>query len=46
MGLQTPSASWVLSLAPPLETLCSIQWMIVSTHFCIFQVLAEPSMGW
>ena len=25
MGLQTPSASWVLSLAPSLGTLCSIQ---------------------
>jgi hypothetical protein len=25
IGLQTPSASWVLSLAPPLGVLCSIQ---------------------
>jgi hypothetical protein len=25
IGLQTPSAPWVLSLAPPLGTLCSIQ---------------------
>ena len=25
MRLQTPSAPWVLSLAPSLETLCSIQ---------------------
>jgi hypothetical protein len=24
MGLQTPSAPWVLSLAPSLETLCSV----------------------
>jgi hypothetical protein len=24
MGLQTPSAPWVLSLGPPLETLCFI----------------------
>jgi hypothetical protein len=28
MGLQTPSAPWILSLAPPLETLCSVQWMV------------------
>jgi hypothetical protein len=25
MGLQTPSALWVLSLASPLGTLCSVQ---------------------
>ena len=37
MGLQTTSTPWVLSLAPSLETLCSIQWMIVSIHFCIWQ---------
>jgi hypothetical protein len=42
MGLQTPSAPWILSLAPSLETLCCIQWMIVSIHFCICQTLAEP----
>jgi hypothetical protein len=42
MGLQTSSATWVLSLAPSLGTLCSVQWMSVSIHFCIFQVLAEP----
>jgi hypothetical protein len=42
MGLQTPSAPWVLSLAPSLGTLCSIQWIIVSIHFCICQALAEP----
>jgi hypothetical protein len=41
MGLQTPSAPWVLSLAPSLGTLCSGQWMTVSTHFCICQALAE-----
>ena len=44
MGLQTPSAPWVLSLAPSLGTLCSIQWMAVSIHFCICQALAEPLM--
>ena len=35
MGLQTASAPWILSLAPSLGTLCSIQWMAVSIHFCI-----------
>ena len=35
MGLQTPSAPWVLSLAPSLGTLCSLQWMAVNIHFCI-----------
>jgi hypothetical protein len=33
MRLQTPSASWVLSLVPPLGTLYSVQWMVVSIHF-------------
>ena len=42
MGLQTPSAPWVLSPAPSLGTLCSVQWMTVSSHFCICQELAEP----
>ena len=42
MGLQTPSAPWVLSLAPSLGTLCSVQWMTVSIYFCICQALAEP----
>jgi hypothetical protein len=41
IGLQTPSTPWVLSLAPSLGTLCSIQWMAVSIHFCICQTLAE-----
>jgi hypothetical protein len=41
MGLQTPSAPWVLSLAPFLQTLCSIQWIAVSILFCICQALAE-----
>jgi hypothetical protein len=26
MGLLTPSAPWVLSIAPSLGTLCSVQW--------------------
>jgi hypothetical protein len=37
MELQIPSAPWVLSLAPSLGTLCSILWMIVSIHFCIYR---------
>jgi hypothetical protein len=41
-GMQTPSAPWVLSLAPLLEALCSIQWMAVSIHFYTSQALAEP----
>ena len=41
-GLQTTSAPWVLSLAPPLGTLCFVQWMAVSIHFCICQALADP----
>jgi hypothetical protein len=42
MRLQTPSALWVLSLVPSLGTLCSIQWMTVSIHFCICQAPADP----
>jgi hypothetical protein len=42
MGLQTPSAPWVLSLAPTLGTLFSVQWMTVSIHFGICEALAEP----
>jgi hypothetical protein len=42
MGLQNPSTSWVLSLAASLGTLCEVQWMTVSIHFCICQALAEP----
>jgi hypothetical protein len=32
MGLQSPSAPLVLSLAPPLGTLCSVQWLTESIH--------------
>jgi hypothetical protein len=39
MGLQVPSAPWVLSLAPPLGTLCSVQWLPLSIHLCICQAL-------
>jgi hypothetical protein len=42
MGLQTPSAPWVHSLASSLGTLCYVQWISVGIHFCIFQALAEP----
>jgi hypothetical protein len=42
MKLRIPSAPWVLSLAPSLGNLCSIQWVTVSIHFCICQALAEP----
>jgi hypothetical protein len=45
MGLQTPSGPWVLSLVPSLGTLCSAQWMTVSIHFCICQVLVESLWG-
>ena len=42
IGLQTPSAPWVLSLAALLGAPCSIQQMTVSIHFCICQTLASP----
>jgi hypothetical protein len=42
MGLKTPSAPWVFSLAPSLVTPSSVQWMAVNIHFCICQVLVEP----
>ena len=41
MGLQTPSVHSVLSLTPPLETRCSIQWLSASILLCIFQALKE-----
>jgi hypothetical protein len=37
IGLQTPSAPWVLSLAPPMGTLCSVQQLAESIHLCICQ---------
>jgi hypothetical protein len=42
IGLQVPSAPLVLSLAPPLGTLCSVQWLAENINFCICQELAEP----
>ena len=41
MGLPNLSAPWVLSLAPPLGTLCSIQWLAESIHLCICQALVK-----
>ena len=35
IGLQTPLAPWVLSLAPPLGALWFIQYLTVSIHFCV-----------
>ena len=42
MGLQTPSAPSVPYPTPPSGTLCSVQWLAASIHFCICQALAEP----
>ena len=42
MGLQTSSALSVPSLAPPLGTLYSVQWLVESIQLCICQALAEP----
>jgi hypothetical protein len=42
MGLQTSSAPWVLSLAPLLGTLHSVQWLAENIHLRIWQALAEP----
>ena len=42
MGLQTSSAASVLSLTPPLETPCSVQWLAVNICLCTLQDLAEP----
>ena len=42
MGLQISSDPWILSLAPSLGTVCSVEWMAVSIYFCICQALAEP----
>ena len=41
-GLQTPSATSVLSLTSPLGTLYLVQWLAVRICLCICQVLAEP----
>jgi hypothetical protein len=41
MRLQTPSHTSVLSLTPPLGTLCSLQWLAMSICLCICHALAE-----
>ena len=41
MGLQAPLAPSVLSLDPPLRTLCSVQWLAESIPLCICQALIE-----
>jgi hypothetical protein len=41
-GASDPFSSVGFSLAPSLGTLCSVQWMTVSIHFCISQALEEP----
>jgi hypothetical protein len=43
--LQTPLATSVLPLTPPLVSLCSVQRLDVSIHKCIGQALAEPLSG-
>jgi hypothetical protein len=42
--LQTTSAPSVLSLTPPLRTLCSVQWLAASIHFCICQALVSQDI--
>jgi len=43
--LQTPSAPSVLSLTPPLDSPCSVQWLAATIHICISRALAEPLRG-
>ena len=42
MRLQTPLAPWVLSLAPPFGTLCSVQWLADSIHLCMSGTSRAP----
>ena len=42
MGLQNLSAPWVLSLVPPLGTLCLVQRLAESIHLCSYQTVIEP----
>jgi hypothetical protein len=42
IGLLTSSALSVLSLTPPLGSLCSVTWFAASKHICIHKALAEP----
>jgi hypothetical protein len=41
-SLQTPSASSILSLTPPLGFPCSVHCLAASIHFCVCQALAQP----
>ena len=41
-GVANPFSSSVLSLTPPLRTVCSIQRLAVSICLCVCQALAEP----
>jgi len=40
--LQTTSTSSVFTLTPPLESLCSVQWLAASIIICISKDIAEP----
>jgi hypothetical protein len=42
IGLQIPSAPSVLTLTSLIGSLCSDQWLAVSTCICISQALAQP----
>jgi len=42
MRLQTPSATSVFSLTPPLGSPCSVQWLAATILICISRALAEP----
>jgi hypothetical protein len=42
MGLLASSGLSILSLAPPLGTLCSLQWLAESIYLCICQALPDP----
>jgi hypothetical protein len=41
MGLQTSSALSGLFITSPLQTPCSVQWLVISIHLCICQALAK-----
>jgi hypothetical protein len=45
MGLQSPLAPSVLTLALPLGSPGSVPWLGVSIYICISQMLVEPLMG-
>ena len=40
--IDAPSAPSVLSLTPPLGSMCSVRWLAESLHLCICQAQAEP----